>query len=120
MRCDQPRGNTTTLGAQPKGMTHVVCLCSLGIGQEAWSLLPEPAVHKAHHPAAHDTCAQQGTGRCCCALAPGVASLAPRPVGLGLQLGAAPQGFTEPWSAYSQNMLALCLHCALAPKRGRS
>lgn len=42
----------------------------------------------------------------------------PRPMGPGLQLGAVPQGFTEPWTTHSHSTLVLCLHCA--PERGLS
>lgn len=45
-------------------------------------------------------------------LAPEAMAPASQPVGPGLQLGAAPQGFTEPWTTHSQNTLVLCPHCA--------
>lgn len=47
---------------QPSGYNQrnfMLCLSVFaGAGQVAWPLLPEPAVHTAHHPAACDVCAQ--------------------------------------------------------------
>lgn len=66
----QPLGNTTILRAQPKGTSCGVCLYSLGTGQGAWPLLPEPAVHKALtlQPV---TCVPWRTRHCCCCCYPG-------------------------------------------------
>lgn len=63
---------------------------------------------------------EHGTVAVAVAQAPGAAALAPQPVRLGLYLGAAPQGFTEPRPVCSQRMKVLSLHCALAPKGGLS
>lgn len=106
----QPLGNITILRAQPKGTSCGVCLYSLGTGQGAWPLLPEPAVHKALtlQPV---TCVPWRTRHCCCCCYPGPRSysFSSSVCGPGLQLGAAPQGFIEPWTTHSQSTLsALC------------
>lgn len=86
----QPSGHTT----QRKFMQ---CLCSLGTRQGAWPLLPAPASTKliTLQPV---MCVHNGEpNTVAVTLVPGAAVLAPQSVGPGLQLEAAPQGFTEPY-----------------------